>query len=93
MQVIKRSGKKESVSFYIDVLDERTFVLNGDTLNDFTEIRKRILQKRIKLTDKQNLRSVISIRADKDDVDMETIDRVENELREADVLRINYSTK
>ena len=85
--------KKESVSFYIDVLNESTFVLNGDTLSDFSQIRKRILLKRAESTHKENSRSIISIIADKDDVDMETIDRVENELREVDALRVNYSTK
>ena len=84
--------KKEHISCSIDVLDKNTFVLNGDTLTDFTEIRKRVLQNKSLSSDKQKSRSIISIRADKDDVDMETIDRVENELREANALRINYST-
>jgi len=83
---------KEFVSFYINALDENTFVLNGDTLTDFSQISKRIIKKRSQLTQKQKSRSVISIKADKDKIDMDVIDKIENELREVDALRINYST-
>lgn len=84
--------EKTYISNDINVLDKTTFVLNGDTLTDFSEIGKRIRLRNSKSNAKQKSRSTISIKADKDDVDMVTIDKVENELREINALRINYST-
>ena len=83
---------KTFISDYIEVLDNETLILNGDTLTNYSEISKRIAERREKLSITQIERATISIKANKDNVDMDAIEKIENELREINILRINYST-
>ncbi|MEN8810376.1 MAG: hypothetical protein ABF264_05895 [Flavobacteriales bacterium] len=82
---------KNHISNSISVINNLEFIMDGDTLTDFSEIGRRITIKRKKLTQRQIERSTIAIKS-KRNIDMETIDKIENELREIDALRINYST-
>ena len=82
---------KNHISNSISVINNLEFILDGDTLTDFSEIGRRITIERKKLTQRQIERSTIAIKS-KRNVKMETIDKIENELREVNALRINYST-
>lgn len=59
----------------------------------FLKIREFINDKQKARSDAENSKATTSIKADKDDVTMAEIDKIENELREVNALRINYSTK
>lgn len=67
--------------------------LDDEIVPNYLEIREFIERKRKKRTPLASDKATVSIKADKDDVDMDVIDKIENELREVDALRINYSTK
>ena len=67
--------------------------LDDKVVPDFLEIREFIELKRRPRTPLANDKATVSIKADKDDVDMDVIDKIENELREVEALRINYSTQ
>ena len=67
--------------------------LDDKVIPDFLEIRKFIETKRITRSTAENDKATVSIKADKKDVDMDVIDKIENELREVEALRINYSTQ
>ena len=57
------------------------------------KIREFIVLRRNERSQAKRDKATVSIKADKDDVDMDVIDKIENELREVDALRINYSTQ
>ena len=67
--------------------------LDDDVVTDFLEIRNFIEVNRRKRTSIESDKATVSIKADKDDVDMDVIDNIENELREVEAFRINYSTE
>lgn len=59
----------------------------------YLKIREFIDAKRKLRTDAENSKSTTSIKADRKDVTMNEIDKIENELREVNALRVNYSTQ
>lgn len=59
----------------------------------FLKIREFINDKQKARSDAENSKSTVSIKADKKDVTMAEVDKIENELREVNALRINYSTQ
>ena len=67
--------------------------LDDEVVPNYLEIREFIESKRKKRTPLASDKATVSIKADEDDVDMDVIDKIENELREVDALRINYSTR
>jgi biopolymer transport protein ExbD len=67
--------------------------LDDEIVPNFLKIRDFIDAKREPRSPLANDKATVSIKADKDDVDMDVIDKIENELREKDALRINYSTQ
>ena len=67
--------------------------LDDQIVPNFLKIREFIELKRTPRSQLENDKATVAIIADKDDVDMNIIDKIENELREVDALRINYSTQ
>lgn len=67
--------------------------LDDQIVANYLKIREFINTKRGDYTDIEKNKATTSIKADKDEVNMADIDRIENELREVDALRINYSTQ
>ena len=67
--------------------------LDDAIVSNYLEIREFINSKRKDYTDAEKGKATTSIKADKDEVDMAAIDKIETELREVDALRINYSTQ
>ena len=60
---------------------------------NYIKIRDFIRKKREPRTVNENKDATVSIRADKDKVDMDVIDKIEFELKEVNALKINYSTQ
>lgn len=67
--------------------------LDDQIVPNFVEIRTFIKIKREERSQLKSDKATVAIIADKDDVDMDIIDKIENELRNVDALRINYSTQ
>jgi len=67
--------------------------LDDEIVPNYLKIREFIEAKRRDRTPLASDKATVSIKADRDDVDMDVIDKIENELREVEALRINYSTK
>lgn len=66
--------------------------LDDDIRTDYLKIQEFINLKRRKRSDAEKSKSTTAIKADKDEVTMNEIDKIENELREIDALRVNYLT-
>ena len=67
--------------------------LDDQIVPNFVEIRTFIKIKREERSQLKSDKATVAIIADKNDVDMDIIDKIENELRNVDALRINYSTQ
>lgn len=67
--------------------------LDDQVVPNFLKIRDFIEDARTGRSQLANDKATVSIKADKDEVDMDVIDKIENELREVEALRINYSTR
>lgn len=67
--------------------------LDDQVVPNFLKIREFITLRRNERSQAKSDKATVSIKADKDDVNMDVIDKIENELREVDALRINYSTQ
>ena len=67
--------------------------LDDQIVPNFVEIRTFIKIKREERSQLKSDKATVAIIADKDNVDMDIIDKIENELRNVDALRINYSTQ
>lgn len=59
----------------------------------YIRIRDFIREKRKTRTETENKKATVSIRADKEKVNMDVIDKIEFELKEMSALKINYSTQ
>ena len=59
-------------------------------MKNFDEISEKLVLQNPNISD-FNKRAIISIKADKNNVDMDAIDKIETVLREVNALRINYS--
>lgn len=59
----------------------------------YIRIRDFIREKRKIRTETENKKATVSIRADKEKVNMDVIDKIEFELKEMNALKINYSTQ
>lgn len=67
--------------------------LDDQIETSFLKVREFINSKQKTRTDIENNKATVSIKADEEDVTMAEIDQIENELREVNALKINYSTK
>lgn len=67
--------------------------LDDQIVSNYLKIREFINTKRKDYTDAETSKATTSIKADKDKVDMAAIDKIEEELREVEALRISYSTQ
>ena len=82
---------KSYISNRIIMKNDKEVYLNGELLGSVSEIREKLILSNTNIKDFSK-RSVISITGDKDSVSIDLVDKIENELYEADALRINYST-
>lgn len=83
---------KSFISNSIYMKNEKEVYLNGKLLDKISDIRELFIRSDSKIKDFDK-RAVVSISGDKDSVSMDLVDKIENELREINALRINYSTK
>lgn len=66
--------------------------LDDQITKDYLDIRTFINRKRANRSDAEKSKSTTAIKADKDDVSMNEIDKIEEELRNVDALKVNYLT-